>query len=124
MVICDKHRSKANHIAEMTVIGDVEGRDIILIDDIVDTAGTLTKAAGMLFDKGAKSVRAFCTHPVLSGKAYDTIENSRLTELVVTDTIPLRKESSKIKVLQSAELFARIIRRVYVYESISELFLV
>ncbi|MFM7218215.1 MAG: ribose-phosphate pyrophosphokinase [Bacteroidota bacterium] len=124
MVICDKHRSKANHIAEMTVIGDVEGRDIILIDDIVDTAGTLTKAADMLFDKGAKSVRAFCTHPVLSGKAYERIEDSKLTELVVTDTIPLKHNSPKIKVLNSAELFARIIRRVYVYESISELFLV
>jgi ribose-phosphate pyrophosphokinase len=108
----------------MTVIGDVEGRDIILIDDIVDTAGTLTKAADMLFDKGAKSVRAFCTHPVLSGSAYEKIEASKLTELVVTDTIPLKRPSPKIKVLNCAELFARIVRRVYVYESISELFLV
>lgn len=124
MVICDKHRSKANEVGTMTVIGEVEGRDIILVDDIVDTAGTLTKAAEMLFDKGARSVRAFCTHPVLSGKAYERINNSRLTELVVTDTIPLRHPSDKIKVLPSAELFSRIIRRVYVYESISELFLV
>lgn len=123
MVICDKQRKKANEVDTMTVIGEVEGRDIILVDDIVDTAGTLTKAAEMLFDKGARSVRAFCTHAVLSGKAYDRIENSRLTELVVTDTIPLRKDCSKIKVINTAELFSRIIRRVYVYESISELFL-
>ncbi|MFN8143291.1 MAG: ribose-phosphate pyrophosphokinase [Bacteroidia bacterium] len=124
MVICDKHRKKANEIDTMTVIGDVEGRDIILVDDICDTAGTLTKAAEMLFDKGASSVRAFCTHPVLSGKAYERIKNSRLTELVVTDTIPLREECDKIKVISTAELFSRIIRRVYVYESISQLFLV
>lgn len=124
MVICDKQRKKANEIGTMTVIGDVEGRDIILVDDICDTAGTLTTAADMLFDKGASSVRAFCTHPVLSGKAYERINNSRLTELVVTDTIPIRGESDKIKVIPTAELFARIIRRVYVYESISKLFLV
>ena len=124
MVICDKHRKKANEIETMTVIGDVEGRDIILVDDICDTAGTLTKAAEMLFDKGASSVRAFCTHPVLSGKAYERIKNSRLTELVVTDTIPLKEECDKIKVISTAELFSRIIRRVYVYESISQLFLV
>jgi ribose-phosphate pyrophosphokinase len=124
MVICDKQRKKANEIAAMTVIGDVEGKDIVLVDDIVDTAGTLTKAAEMLFDKGAASVRACCTHPVLSGKAYERIENSKLTELIVTDTIPIRQECSKIKVLSTADLFARIIRRVYVYESISQLFLV
>jgi ribose-phosphate pyrophosphokinase len=124
MVICDKQRKKANEIAGMTVIGDVEGRDIVLVDDIVDTAGTLTKAAEMLFEKGAKSVRAFCTHPVLSGKAYERIANSKLTELIVTDTIPLKQQVDKIKVLQSSELFARIIKRVYVYESISQLFLV
>ena len=124
MVICDKHRKKANEIAEMTVIGEVEGRDVILVDDICDTAGTLTKAADMLFDKGANSVRAFCTHPVLSGSAYERLNKSRLTELVVTDTIPLREQCDKIKVLPSSELFARIIRRVYVYESISQLFLV
>jgi ribose-phosphate pyrophosphokinase len=124
MVICDKQRKKANEIAGMTVIGDVEGRDIVLIDDLVDTAGTLTKAAEMLFDKGATSVRACCTHPVLSGKAYERIQNSKLTELIVTDTIPLRQQSDKIKVLSTADLFARIIRRVYVYESISQLFLV
>jgi ribose-phosphate pyrophosphokinase len=124
MVICDKQRKKANEIAGMTVIGDVEGRDVVLIDDLVDTAGTLTKAAEMLIDKGATTVRACCTHPVLSGKAYERIQNSKLTELIVTDTIPLRHQSDKIKVLSTADLFARIIRRVYVYESISQLFLV
>jgi len=124
MVICDKHRRKANEIEGMTVIGDVEGRDIVLVDDLVDTAGTLTKAAELLHDKGAKSVRACCTHPVLSGKAYERIANSKLTELIVTDTIPLKQESDKIKILTTADLFARIIRRVYVYESISQLFLV
>jgi ribose-phosphate pyrophosphokinase len=124
MVICDKHRKKANEIDSMTVIGEVEGRDIILVDDIVDTAGTLTKAADMLFDRGARSVRAICTHAVLSGKAYERIERSKINELVVTDTIPLRQECDKIKVIPTAELFARIIKRVYVYESISQLFLV
>lgn len=124
MVICDKQRKKANEIDTMTVIGEVEGRDILLVDDIVDTAGTLSKAADMLFDKGANSVRAICTHAVLSGKAYERIENSKITELVVTDTIPLRQHSDKIKVIPTAELFARIIKRVYVYESISQLFLV
>jgi len=118
-----EERKKANEIAGMTVIGDVEGRDIVLVDDICDTAGTLTKAAEMLFDKGANSVRACCTHPVLSGKAYERIQNSRLTELIVTDTIPLKEKIEKIKVLSTADLFARIIRRVYVYESISQLFL-
>jgi len=124
MVICDKQRKKANEIDSMMVIGEVEGRDIILVDDIVDTAGTLTKAADMLFDRGANSVRAFCTHAVLSGKAYERIAASRLTELVVTDTIPLREECDKIKVISTAEMFSRIIRRVYVYESINELFLI
>ncbi|MCC7231920.1 MAG: ribose-phosphate pyrophosphokinase [Bacteroidia bacterium] len=124
MVICDKQRKRANEIGSMTVIGEVEGRDIILVDDIVDTAGTLTTAADMLFDKGASSVRAVCTHPVLSGKAYERIMKSRLTELLVTDTIPLKQECPKIKIISTADLFARIIRRVYVYESISKLFLV
>jgi len=124
MVICDKQRKKANVIEGMTVIGDVEGRDIMLVDDICDTAGTLTKASEMLFDRGANSVRACCTHPVLSGNAYDRINNSKITELIVSDTIPLKNKSSKIKVLPTSELFARIIRRVYVYESISQIFLI
>ena len=98
MVICDKHRKRANEIASMTVIGDVTDRDVVLIDDICDTGGTLAKSAGMLMEKGARSVRAMCTHPVLSGKAYENIENSVLEELVVCDTIP-SKLNSKIKVL-------------------------
>lgn len=122
MAICDKHRKRANEVASMQVIGDVTGKDVILVDDIVDTAGTLTKAAELLVEKGANSVRAFCTHAVLSGKAYETIENSKLTEIIVTDTIPLRKKSSKIVQLSTAELFSYAIRRVYEYSSISNLF--
>ena len=99
MAIIDKHRKRANEIESMTVIGDVKGRDVILVDDIIDTAGTLTKAAGLLIDSGAASVRAFCTHPVLSGAAYERVEKSHLTELVVCDTIPLQRESKKIKQL-------------------------
>lgn len=122
MVICDKYRKRANEVAGMTIIGDVEGRDVILIDDIVDTAGTLAKAANALVEKGARSVRAMCTHPVLSGKAYETIESSKLTELIVTDTIPLQQESPKIKILSSAKIFARAIRNMHEHRSISALF--
>jgi ribose-phosphate pyrophosphokinase len=112
LVICDKYRTKANEVAAMTVIGNVDGADVILIDDLADTAGTMCKAADALIEKGAKSVRAFCTHPVLSGNAYQNIENSKLTELIVCDTIPLRKgvSANKIKVLSTAQLFARAIR--------------
>ncbi|HMN32158.1 MAG: ribose-phosphate pyrophosphokinase [Chitinophagaceae bacterium] len=122
MVICDKQRKRANEIAGMTVIGEVKDRNIVLIDDICDTAGTLTKSAAMLMEKGAKSVRAFCTHPVLSGKAYENIENSVLTELVVCDTIPLKKEISKIKVLSTSELFSVAIRNTHENKSIHSLF--
>ncbi|HEY8916946.1 MAG TPA: ribose-phosphate pyrophosphokinase [Chitinophaga sp.] len=122
MVICDKHRKRANEIASMVVIGDVVDKDIVLIDDIIDTAGTLTKAANLLIEKGAKSVRAFCTHPVLSGKAYENIENSVLKELVECDTMPLKQESSKIKVISVAELFAVAIRNMYENKSITSLF--
>jgi len=123
MVICDKHRKRANEIASMVVIGDVVGRDIILIDDICDTGGTLAKAAGLLMDKGATSVRALCTHPILSGKAYETIENSVLDELVVCDTIPLKQPSRKIKVVSVADLFAIAIRNAYENKSITSLFI-
>lgn len=119
-----KHRKKANEVAEMTVIGDVAGKDVIIVDDMIDTAGTLTKAADMFIDKGAKSVRAFCTHAVLSGPAYERIENSKITELVVTDTIPLEKESSKIKVLSVAELFGEVIHDVVENQSISSHFVI
>ena len=123
MVICDKHRKRANEIASMVLIGDVEGKDIILIDDIIDTGGTLAKAAGLLKAKGATSVRALCTHPVLSGNAYETIQNSELEELVVCDTIPLKKSSSKIKVISVADLFAIAIRNAYENKSITSLFI-
>lgn len=122
LVICDKERRKANEVRAITVIGDVEGADVIMIDDIVDTAGTMCKAADALLEKGAKSVRAMCTHAVLSGNAFDNIENSNLTELIVTDTIPLRKQLDKIKVLSCSKLFARAIRNTHEYKSIAALF--
>ena len=122
LVICDKERRKANEVKAITVIGDVKGADIIMVDDICDTAGTLCKAADALIAKGAKSVRAMCTHPVLSGKAYENIEKSSLTELIVTDTIPLKQKSSKIKVLECGKLFARAIRNTHEYKSIAALF--
>ena len=105
-----------------TVIGDVAGADVILVDDLVDTAGTLCQAAEIILEKGARSVRALCTHPVLSGKAYENLEKSKLDELIVCDTIPLRKKSSKIKVLSTAKLFARAIRNTHEHRSISALF--
>ena len=123
MVICDKHRKRANEIASMVVIGEVEGRDVVLIDDICDTGGTLAKAAGLLKEKGARSVRALCTHPVLSGNAYANIENSVLEELVVCDTIPLKQQASKIKVLSVSQLFAVAIRNAYENKSITSLFI-
>jgi len=123
MVICDKHRKRANEIASMVVIGEVEGRDVVLIDDICDTGGTLAKAAGLLKEKGARSVRALCTHPVLSGNAYANIENSVLEELVVCDTIPLKQQTSKIKVLSVSQLFAVAIRNAYENKSITSLFI-
>ncbi len=122
VVICDKRRKRANEIESMSIIGDVTGRDIVLIDDICDTAGTLAKAADLIMQNGASSVRAVCTHPVLSGKAYQTIQNSVLTELIVTDTIPLKQESDKIRVLSTAELFAKAIANVNEHGSISDLF--
>jgi ribose-phosphate pyrophosphokinase len=122
LVICDKYRKRANEVAGMTVIGDVEGADVILVDDIVDTAGTLCRAADIIMEKGAKSVRVLCTHPVLSGKAYENIEKSKIEEVVVCDTIPLRRKSPKIKVLSTAQLFARAIRNTHEHRSISALF--
>jgi ribose-phosphate pyrophosphokinase len=122
MVICDKHRKRANEIASMVVIGDVANKDVVLIDDICDTGGTLAKSAGLLKEKGARSVRALCTHPVLSGKAKENIENSVLEELVVCDTIPMHFESSKIKVISTADLFATAIRHAFENKSIHSLF--
>lgn len=109
-------------LPEMTVIGDVEGKDVILVDDIIDTAGTLCTAAQALIDKGARSVRAVCTHAVLSGPAYERLEKSVLTELVVSDTIPLKEKSEKIKVVSTAKLFSRAIRNTHEHRSISALF--
>ncbi len=124
MVICDKHRKRANEIHSMVVIGDVTDRDIILIDDICDTGGTLAKSAGLLMEKGARSVRAFCTHPVLSGNAYENINNSALLEMVVCNTIPVKEvPGSKIKVVSVSDLFAIAIRNAAENKSINSLFL-
>lgn len=125
VVIAHKQRSKANCVDEMMLIGDVEGANVIILDDMIDTAGTITKAADMLLEKGAKSVRAVATHPVLSGPAYDRINASSLSEVLVTDTIPLRKDvdTSKFKVLSVADLFADVIERVYEYKEISSKFI-
>jgi ribose-phosphate pyrophosphokinase len=122
MVVCDKHRERANEVASMQLIGNVEGANVVLVDDLIDTGGTITKAAKLIMDNGAKSVRAVCTHPVLSGKAYENIESSVLEEMVVTDTIP-SKPSKKIKVLSVAPLFAKGIRKIHDHESISSLFI-
>jgi len=121
-VICYKQRSRANKVDSMSLIGDVNGKDVLLFDDIIDTGGTITKAARLMMDKGAASVRGFCTHPILSGNAFEGIVNSAFTELIVTDTIPLREENPKIKVLSTATLLADVIKRAHNYESISSLF--
>lgn len=122
LVIVDKRREKANEAEVMNIIGDVDGKDVILIDDMIDTAGTMVKAAAALKAKGATSAIAFCTHPVLSGKAYDNINNGALDELIVTDTIPLSQTSEKIIVLSVADLFARVIKNIYHNESVNGLF--
>ncbi len=122
LVICDKVRKVANKVESMTVIGEVKGADVILVDDLVDTAGTLCKAAQAILDKGANSVKALATHPVLSGNAYENIDNSVLEALYVTDTIPLKQKSKKIKVLSCAKLFSKAIRNTHEFKSISALF--
>lgn len=123
LVVCDKHRERANQVASMQLIGDVKDAHVILVDDLIDTGGTLCKAAQLIMDKGALSVRAIATHGVLSGKAYENINNSILEELVITNTIPTKDESSKIKVLNLGDLFAKAIRKIHDYESISSLFI-
>lgn len=123
VVICYKQREKANQIAYMELIGNVEGKNVVLVDDMVDTAGTLTKAADVMMERGAISVRAICTHPILSGDAYEKIEKSQLVELIVTDSIPLKKESNKIRVLSCADLFASVMISVNNNKSISSKFL-
>ena len=124
MVVSHKSREKANEIGEMTVIGDVKGKNVIILDDMIDTAGTVTKAAGIMMERGAKSVRAIATHPVLSGPAYDRIKNSQLTELIVSNSIPVNPDCDKIKVLSVADVFAETINKVYHYESISDSFII
>ncbi|RUA10577.1 MAG: ribose-phosphate pyrophosphokinase [Flavobacteriia bacterium] len=123
VVICYKQRKKANEISFMELIGDVKGRNVVIVDDMVDTAGTLTKAADLMIEKGALSVRAIATHAILSGKAYENINNSKLEELIVTDTIPLKHENSKIKVVSCAPLFAEVMHRVQNNTSISDKFI-
>lgn len=120
--MCYKQRNRPNEVASMQLIGDVENKDIILVDDIIDTGGTICKAAALIKDSGAKSVKAMITHPVLSGEAIDKIENSAIQELIVTDTIPLKRKSNKIKVLSVAPIFAEAIRRVESSESIANLY--
>ena len=128
MAICYKQRKVANKVDSMTVIGDVSNKNVVLIDDMVDTAGTLTKAATMMMEQGALSVRAMCTHAVLSGDAYERIQASDLVELIVTDTIPVTAEkllaTPKIKQLSVAQLFADVIQRVRHHESISSHFII
>jgi len=121
-VICYKQRSKPNEIGKIELVGNVEGKDVILIDDIIDTGGSITKAGDLIMERGAASVRAFCTHPVFSGQAYEKIEKSKFTEVVVTDTLPLKHQSDKIKVLSTANLFAEVIRRALKTKSISSLY--
>lgn len=123
MALCDKQRTRANVVESSTLIGDVCDRDVIMIDDICDTAGSLEKSSAVIKDSGARSIRAFCTHPVLSGQAYARIEQSILEELVVCDTIPLRQQSNKIRVLSTASLFARAIQNVQENKSIHDLFI-
>lgn len=122
VVICYKQRAKANVISHMELIGDVKGKNVVLVDDMVDTAGTLTKAADLMMERGALSVRAICTHPILSGKAYENIEKSKLEELIVTDSIPLSQECDKIRVLGCADLFADVMYKVHHNKSISSKF--
>ena len=124
VVICYKQRAKANKISHMELIGDVTGKNVVLVDDMVDTAGTLTKAADLMMERGALSVRAICTHPLLSGNAYERLEKSQLDELIVTDSIPLREQSEKVKVLTCSNLFADVMHRVHNNNSISSKFII
>ena len=124
MVLCHKSRAKANEVESMTVIGDVEGKNVILIDDMVDTAGTITKAADLMISKGALSVRAIASHAVMSDPATQRIESSNMTEMVFTDSIPYCKGCSKVHIISIADIFADTIRRVYENESISSQYII
>ena len=123
VVICYKQRKKANIVSNMELIGKVEGKNVIIVDDMVDTAGTLCKAADLMVDRGAKSVRAICTHALLSGNAYENIEKSKLKELIVTDSIPQQKKSDKVKVLTCSKLFADVMHNVNSNKSINSFFI-
>ena len=123
VVICYKQRKKANIISHMELIGNVEDKNVVLVDDMVDTAGTLTTAADLMMERGAKSVRAICTHPLLSGKAYERIEKSKLKELIISDSIPVKNKSKKIKVLSTAKLFAEVMKNVHNNKSINPFFI-
>jgi ribose-phosphate pyrophosphokinase len=123
VVICYKQREKANVISHMELIGDVTGKNVILVDDMVDTAGTLTKAADLMKEKGALSVRAICTHALLSGNAYEKVEQSQLESLIVTDSIPPKVSHPKVKVLSCAPLFAEVMKNVHYNQSISSKFI-
>ena len=124
MVICHKARLRANEVAEMRIIGDVKGMDVLLIDDMVDTAGTITKAANLMMENGAKSVRAIASHAVMSDPASERVDQSALTEMIFTDSIPYAKKCEKVVVLSIADMFAEAIRRVYSGESISSLYVI
>ena len=125
LIICHKDRTKANVVGSMTAIGEIEGRNVVIVDDMVDTAGTITKCAEVLMERGARSVRAVCTHPILSGPAYDRIYASPIQEFIVADTVPLKedKDNSKFTVLSMTGLFADVIDRIYHNEPVSDLFI-
>lgn len=123
LVICHKTRERPNEVAEMKAIGNVEGKNVVIVDDMIDTAGTICKAADMLKQMGAKTVRAVATHAVLSGEAYERIENSALEEVIFTDSIPLKRKSPKIKIISVADMFAETIRNVVEHRSISDHFI-
>ena len=124
MVICYKQRKKANEIEKIKIIGDIKNKDVVIVDDMIDTAGTMAKTSDLMKKNGANSVRAICTHAILSGNAYENINNSCIEELVVTDSLPLKSKSEKIKVLSVAKLFADTIRNINSDKSISSQFIV
>ena len=124
LVLCHKQRAKANVVAQMTVIGDVKDKDVVLVDDMVDTAGTITKAADLMMSSGARSVRALCSHAIMSDPASERVDNCSLTEMMFTNSIPFNKNCKKATILSVARLFADTIRRVHTHESISSQYLI
>ena len=124
LVLCHKQRAKANVVESMKIIGDVAGKNVIMLDDMVDTAGTITKAANLMMENGAASVRAIASHAVMSGPACERVSNSQLTQMIFTDSIPFNKECPKVKILSIADIFADAIERVYTNQSISSQYLI